>query len=941
MMSNRYWHNYHSQPDGTQEIETDPTLTNYINRKLHLKQDEVTSFVDGICMSHQGQPAMFFTNFAGEEFLRAGYDNRDVRVNVYGNRGRARTERETSYASVYFDDDLIGPQFFQNIFDGRYLSEREGSELEHASDTMKRKKEQFINKQEIICRIVERIWYYLEQNINDCIVLYIGDRETVELSMDLLREIYRFIPQQLRATIGFVTNSSPVDVTMLLEKVPVSIITTMIPGSQWSGMNSRIHYLDINELEDGDEERITQLLQMYQMCQENPALFEAKLAYAEVISGVSFKRMQDIVDMMLHQGLSFWWEDESVETVTDLNKLCSKNEKYISSDSLKSTTKRILDTEISRVVCRRLTKSPLREKVYAFDINNFQKNGALLKIAGVAEVFDTVSDTVAAADKINSKKIRDLEQANDLLEIEISKKQAELMNLKTEFNQKKREITDLNDKIARQVKQFEEEKKQLEQNHNVALNQLKKADKQQLEEVTEKLKCINIKNYKQLVRFYNRILEFQLDTDNFSQVKIIKNIEFEDKQTDFNEFPIRRESIYASKDKQHNASLKTRSGKENKAQKLEEKKETNFMINTAESISGDFNIKKVSYRNHSVNVNEDINIDFDSQLIYEDELFNNTEDAGEFSKKCENKQPDFGKLISELETIFNKLKQTIADKESQIKEMSKSIQLLGQTVIKAKDSLEGQEQDKEEDSLEIDNYITLIDKIQNKLVMQSETIEEWKEVMKKGDDKVRLAESQKEIKGLRDENEKIVYENETLKEKNKQMKRVQVVSIVVMALCIGLVCVTIVMTCMLFSRLSKVQENLTSMSSHSISEMTDDGFEMVDALKDIQDGMASIKLGLENMQEDVQNLQTDVKSMESHIDNALKELVYKQESESSAYNTENIQNERTGTYNNIDSGTNPIVNDDWNGNVTGTTTSVNDTIFQDQDNGTNSENYPH
>lgn len=366
-MSNKNWYCFHLKPDGTQYTEETTDLRRLFNH-LHVSSTKTKEYISSVFAQHHGDPGMLFAYFNDAEVLEnPRYPNRFV--GVYGVRGVPNAKRASEYATVYFDQNPIGTNFFKNVFGSVYLTKREGSEYDTVLRLLNQKLLQQDEEDQIVASIVERLWNLKEKSDRNCLVIVLDELEIQESSVKLLERVYRLIPQKLRLDCGFTTNCIRQDVQDLRQKLPISVITMRkeeVKG--WDITDTDITLFDVSNWKEAgcDENRIKQLLQLMEIGKVNPNLLDAKLAYAEEKIGriSTFQNMQSIVDMVLGQnGKSFWWEDDSIDSVDGMYKAALMDAKIRDSSNLLEETKKVLQKDMERTLSERLAKEPYREQI--------------------------------------------------------------------------------------------------------------------------------------------------------------------------------------------------------------------------------------------------------------------------------------------------------------------------------------------------------------------------------------------------------------------------------------------------------------------------------------------------------------------------------------------------------------------------------------------------
>lgn len=432
-MSEKYWYCVHLEPDGTQNVEEDNSLSTYFNR-IHVSNAKIKEHVSAAFLQHQGDPGMIFAYFNDMPLLtNARYP--DHYVGVYGVKGTPNTKKKSDYATIYFDEKPIGYRFFKDVFGSIYLTKREGSELmgSEVRSMMEQKSQQFDQEAYFARLILQRLWSLRENNENGCLVVGLDGMEIQNQSVRLMEKVYRMIPQRLRLSCGFATNCSPQDVRTLREKLPITLVTMRHDqAQQWDDVDDNIQVCllsELSSLDDAGRKRVQQLGRLQELCNTNPELLDAKLAYAEEQVGrSSFKHLQEIIDTVLGEnGKGFWWSDDSLETVDAIYQAGSslKVKKLMESDDLSEEAKYILNEEISYTLSARFAADPYREQLCRGEISA-KAIGFFSDFKEIKNLIDTIHRSNVVADEVNTIAREKLETANQDLKKNLEDMQQQL-----------------------------------------------------------------------------------------------------------------------------------------------------------------------------------------------------------------------------------------------------------------------------------------------------------------------------------------------------------------------------------------------------------------------------------------------------------------------------------------------------------------------------------
>lgn len=365
-MKNQYWYSIHAKADETQRTEEDDRLRAFLTEHhVDLARNDKNvkmTLMELIWACFNGckaERSMLFFRLKYNSYTRLP-DTPKYYFGVYGMRGHHKFEdRATGYTNCYVGEDsvLMGTGFFDYIFDSYYLSERE-ARVESVKPLLDEKVKQNKKKEQrmdlrisekdrmLICRIVERLWSCQLEKAATRFVISMDNQDIHTRSMEILKQIYMLLPQQLRLNMGFCTSSTLEDMRTLTEKygLPVHIFTmsseeTEKLKAEMDNFKNPIEIFDVESIDriPCDAEKLNLLLELSEKITPSS---DAKIAYAEksILNDtmgnlVSFKNMQSILAMVNKEDFC-WWDRKDLDKIEDVCRLCMDQKEMMQIDVL-------------------------------------------------------------------------------------------------------------------------------------------------------------------------------------------------------------------------------------------------------------------------------------------------------------------------------------------------------------------------------------------------------------------------------------------------------------------------------------------------------------------------------------------------------------------------------------------------------------------------------
>ncbi len=338
--------------DQTQIKEEDPQFRDFMNRHSVSRLVGSQGLIEQAgraFLVHSAERALIFCNLKYNKFTNLP-NTQEYRMALYGMCGMHQfSGRATRYTNFYFSDaeDMQGADFFANVFDSAYLSEKE-AHADQVSEVLERKiaaadenKKHTIleiseDDQELACRIAERLWTtQLETKGIGRLVICLNERENLEeRSEELLRQIYMLLPPKLRLNMGFATCATFDDIRALTEDLDLPIhvftmytddITAAKAQLEAANLKYPVTLFDVENMwtEPCDMDRMELV---FTLSGQISSMTEARMAYGEKMAmkengnRISFRNMEATLRTACQKNL-FWWERDDIESLQEVYRL--------------------------------------------------------------------------------------------------------------------------------------------------------------------------------------------------------------------------------------------------------------------------------------------------------------------------------------------------------------------------------------------------------------------------------------------------------------------------------------------------------------------------------------------------------------------------------------------------------------------------------------------
>lgn len=394
-----------------------------------------------------------------------------LRMPVYGVKGKHGGEKSrANYTHWYVEreKDLLGESFFREIF-GNYFGTEEEYRLLKKPEEMfeKQVEDRYTTKEDnvqdiLIVYIMERLWEALEQDPSSRIVIVLSKRITSEdaeksaeeESMDILRQIYRMMPQRLRLTMGFATCVTPIEIVSLVEKenLPIRIFTTEI-DSDLTKLNDRYHVIRIDEedLHTCNETRkkwLEKLLEFKAKDQLEELLNRSEAEYLErEKKEVNFGAYEAILNPIIIP----WYEKEKNGDLLALLKYRKEQETVLTCGSLE---KERMTFFLGQVLPNKTYWRDLVQFIYSYNNNTPQNEeydiDEIREKLGLGYLIDAMQETWKYAQMYYVDKLKREEELSKRLQDEKNDQETTISELGAEIEKERNKneelIADNNDK---------------------------------------------------------------------------------------------------------------------------------------------------------------------------------------------------------------------------------------------------------------------------------------------------------------------------------------------------------------------------------------------------------------------------------------------------------------------------------------------------------------
>ena len=438
---------------------------------------EVIEEITNVFMGNGDMRGRIFYNRKYQSFRAA---EGPLRLPVYGVKGKHDGEKSrANYTHWYVEKEqnLLGECFFREIF-GNYFGTEEEYRLLKKPEEMfeKRVEDRYITREENvqdipIVYIMERLWEALEQNPSNRIVIVLSKRiasedaekSAEEESMNILRQIYRMIPQRLRLTLGFATCVTPAEIISLVENenLPIHIFTTEI-DSDLTKLNNRVfsyHVIRIDEedLHANNETRqkwLEKLLEFKAKDQLEELLNRSEAGYLErEKKEVNFGAYEAILDPIIIP----WYEKEKNGDLLDLLKYRKEQETVLTYGNLE---KERMIFFLGQVLPDKEYWRELVQVIYSYHSMPQNENNDIDEIKeklGLGYLIDAIQETWKYAENHYAEKLKKEEEQIKNLSEDLKSKESEISRLNKEIDLHQSEITQLQKGHENEVSNYKHE----------------------------------------------------------------------------------------------------------------------------------------------------------------------------------------------------------------------------------------------------------------------------------------------------------------------------------------------------------------------------------------------------------------------------------------------------------------------------------------------------
>ncbi len=511
-MFNQYGLLMKSSRSGTPRTIKDPGLGKFLYDLYVECGADLTDELNGWCLDGSDSSSYFYMAF---DYGRKSYTGKAQHIlPTYGVRGT--DEAGGKYINQYFQkyEDIMGGAFVDYVFGTDYISQEELSKYNLENETVERMRQKLwgvshvVEKPDLICRIMERIWAAKESDPSARILLILENAG--EDSLNLLRQLYLLMPQGLRALNGFETNIKRADLDVIArDDLPISIMTADKSNASGFGKNYLkklqfpVEIIEVGAVStyDCDPERVG-LLKHH--CERMSVVTERYLNYAEWVAMDQAGRTQSSFSIYsriwelreeLYSGKnqeagSFTGlpgqkpenneqklpgkQGDKFEILVPKKEMDELNEKYISMK--RGRTRAAAARNILGILAAVFAAAGVvMAVVFGIRIrmlqNNYTEQGEQLQnqAAEVKDLSKQLKEREAEAADL-SQQLEDRKAESADLSQQLEEKESEAMNLSQQLEDRKAESADLSQQLEKKKAEAEELSKQLENHESEATN---------------------------------------------------------------------------------------------------------------------------------------------------------------------------------------------------------------------------------------------------------------------------------------------------------------------------------------------------------------------------------------------------------------------------------------------------------------------------------------
>lgn len=382
-MKNQLYYSVYANKEQVQERAVDPELHDLLSHLQVSKSKALLEHITKSFMGLEGNKSRLFFGFKYNDYTNLSKLEAGHRIFVHGMKGIHNLARSTPYFDFYVSEEetLGGRKFFDYVFGTEYPSEYElrtkdsqeiGELLTSAAESpVENKDNVYINNRnrELVCRIAERLWSSQLEDSTSRLVILLPKEEIYEESVDLLKQLYLLLPEQLRLNMGFAVDCSLDDIKNLIVEcdLPVHIFTARAENKnvlqeRAGEIKYPLVYFDATDpaSEPCDAEKLNLLDKLSRKLSSSS---DAKMAYVEKKVRedgkrlVSFKNLAEIFEMMQKDDY-FWWDRKDLETLENVI------------DAYQEQRELMQDADLKKEALYSFYANMLPEKEYAFQMND-------------------------------------------------------------------------------------------------------------------------------------------------------------------------------------------------------------------------------------------------------------------------------------------------------------------------------------------------------------------------------------------------------------------------------------------------------------------------------------------------------------------------------------------------------------------------------------------
>lgn len=406
--------------------------------------------ISGIFLHASGRRSYIFFHYMFKEFATLK-KNMEYRVPLFGVKGAHKElTREVNYMAFYLcqKEDALGTGFFEHVFGTDYITEQEARTL---TDPVPRLGEGNSSMDltiresctDLVCKIVEKIWESQEKDPKSRFVIVMDQAE--QESLELLRQVYLLIPQQLRLNMGFATNVEYSDIKTMAQEhgLPLHIFTMdrEVYDGQMVDYGFPLVFFELDQAEkySYNEKRLKSLKQQSRMMQPVKDIcfgYAEKKVLDETDHIASFGHYEQILNKMCEPGV-YWWTRSGLDSVEDLYRAYEDQKELMNIPVLKNQA---LAAFYSRF---------MQEKKYAFQLVQMLRDSSypqreqylcfMREALHFGKVLDATEELIAQMSEEKQQEVDRLQQMAEQLKAEAYRHEQEELAAMQRFMQTEQE----------------------------------------------------------------------------------------------------------------------------------------------------------------------------------------------------------------------------------------------------------------------------------------------------------------------------------------------------------------------------------------------------------------------------------------------------------------------------------------------------------------------